>query len=124
MILQCANTKLQAQCVDTEMKHFQQILCRKDTWSPLSAADKVQTGSYYVISFPAPGQSLVHSELVKIVCCVNAMLVHLELVTNMIYPSFTYTPQKRKSTAIITYISIYTLIIKVKRKYQKQICHP
>lgn len=54
---------------------------RKDTWRSLGAADHVDTGGDDVRGLAAAGQVLDERHLVEVEGRVQAVLVHLQLVT-------------------------------------------
>ena len=58
-----------------------------DTWSFLCSAYKVQTSCHNMVCSPASGKMLVDCQLVEVISSVNAVLIHLQLVTYGVYSS-------------------------------------
>ena len=62
--------------------------CTLDTRSFLSSAYKVQACCYNMVCSPASCQTLVNCQFVEVVSCINTVLIHLQLMANSIYSSF------------------------------------
>lgn len=60
----------------------------KDTRRPLCSADEVEAGSNNVTHLPPPSQLFAHRHFKEVEGCIQAMLIQLQLVAQVVYLTF------------------------------------